>query len=191
VALEYVLRYPGSVSHLILADTAASAYWARENAPEVMAARGFSPESVELCRRWFNGEIEPREWLGVLRKIGPAYYHRGSVWTLVRDAVSGGWRTKMRPEALMFAGQHLMKDWSVVDRLGEITVPTLVIAGASDFVFPPEAQRQLVAGLPNARLSLIEGAGHDPWVEQPRAFFAAMDDFLSTLPQAQLHAPAG
>ena len=35
----------------------------------------------------------------------------------------------MRPEAMTFAGRHLLKGWTVVDRLGEITVPTLIVAG--------------------------------------------------------------
>ncbi len=29
-----------------------------------------------------------------------------------------------------------------MDRLGEITAPTLVMAGRDDFLFPPECQRE-------------------------------------------------
>jgi proline iminopeptidase len=179
VALEYALRYPDRLSHLVLVDTAATSRWSQEHAAGVLASRGWSPQSVDLCHRWFNGEIEPGEMFRDLMRLGPAYYHKPSPMALVRDVVGGSWRTKLRAEALIFAGRHLMKGWSVVERLPEITAPTLVVAGASDFIFPPEAQRELAAGIPNASLHLIERAGHDPWVERPDAFFPVLRRFLS------------
>ena len=91
----------------------------------------------------------------------------------------GGWRSKPRPEALIFAGRHLLPGWTVMDRLGEITVPTLVMAGRDDFVFPPECQRELAAGIPGARLRIVERAGHSPHLEQPAEVMEAVSDFLS------------
>ena len=180
VALEYALRYPDRVSRLVLVDTAAASWWSQEHAPGVLASRGWSPEIVALSRRWFNGEIAPQEMFSILMRLGPAYYHRPSTWLLLRALLEGGWRTKMRPEALIHAGQHLMKGWSVVGRLPQISAPTLVVAGASDFVFPPDAQVELATGIPDARLELIEGAGHEPWAERPDAFFPALRAFLTS-----------
>ena len=57
----------------------------------------------------------------------------------------------MLGEPLVFAGRDLLKDWTVMDRLGEITAPTLVMAGRDDFVFPPECQRELADGIAHAR----------------------------------------
>src|SRR5512136_1148522 len=37
VALEYALRYPDSLSHLILVDTGGSEWWPRHNAPRLLA----------------------------------------------------------------------------------------------------------------------------------------------------------
>jgi pimeloyl-ACP methyl ester carboxylesterase len=85
----------------------------------------------------------------------------------------------MRPEALIFAGRHLARSWTVMDRLGEITVPTLVLAGRDDFIFPPEHQAELAAGIPNARLQIIERAGHNPHSEQPTEVMQAVGDFIS------------
>ena len=179
VALEYALRYPDSLSHLVLLDTGGDSHWARENAPKVLAGRGYSPEKVELVRRWFNGEFEPEEMFRIFMRIGGAYQHHPSRWQLVQGAMSGAWRTKFRGEALIFAGRHLAKGWTVVDRLGEITVPTLVMAGRDDFVFPPECQLELAAGIPDARLRIIERAGHNPHVEQPAEVMQALTDFIS------------
>jgi len=180
VALEYALRYPDRLTHLVLVNTAATSSWSQDHAPKVLAARGWSADDVALARRWFNGEIEPREAFRTLMRLGPAYYHHPSWLALMRDVMHGSWRTKLRPEALIFAGQHLMKGWWIVHRLPGIEVPTLVVAGASDFVFPPEAQAQLADGIPNAQLELIEGAGHEPWAERPNEFFRALRRFLST-----------
>jgi proline iminopeptidase len=48
------------------------------------------------------------------------------------------------------AGRQLLKGWTVMDRLGEIKVPTLVLAGRDDFLFPPEHQAALAAGMPGS-----------------------------------------
>ena len=179
VALEYALRYPGSVSHLVLVDTGADSRWSQQNAAQVLAGRGYSREKTELVRRWFNGEFEPRQMSLILMRIGSAYYSRPSLSLVARDLIRGEWRSKMRPEAMIFGGRHLLKGWTVVDRLGEITAPTLIIAGRDDFIFPPEHQRELAAGIPGARLELIDQAGHNPHAEQPAAVMRAIRDFIS------------
>jgi pimeloyl-ACP methyl ester carboxylesterase len=85
----------------------------------------------------------------------------------------------MRPEAFIFASRQLLKGWTVMDRLSEITAPTLVMAGRDDFVFPPECQLELAAGIPGARLRIIERAGHNPHLEQPAEVMEAVKDFVS------------
>jgi proline iminopeptidase len=182
VALEYALRYPDRLSHLVLLDSGGDHRWSRDNAAEVVAKRGFSAKKVALVRRWFNGDIEPGEMMPILIRIGPAYSYRSGIpllWHTAVDAIKGGWRTKLRPEALIFAGRHLLDGWSVMDRLGEISVPTLVMGGREDFIFPPEHQAQLAAGIPNARLQIIERAGHNPHAEQPGEVMRAVRDFVS------------
>jgi len=179
VALEYALRYPGSLSHLVLVDTGGDSRWSRSNAAEVLARRGYSPEKVELVRRWFRGEFPPRQMPLILMRIGSAYYSRPSLSLVTRDLIRGEWRSKMRPEAMIFAGRHLLKDWTVMDRLGKITAPTLIVAGQDDFIFPPEHQRELAAAIPRACLQLIERAGHNPHAEQPAEVMRAIRDFIS------------
>jgi proline iminopeptidase len=178
VALEYALRYPGSLSHLLLLDTGGDSRWSQQNAADLLAKRGYSPKKVELVRRWFNGQFAPREMLPILMRIGSAYSYHPSLWLTARDLARGGWHSKMRPEALIFAGRYLLKGWTVMDRLGEITVPTLVMAGRGDFVFPPEHQLELATAIPHARLQIIERAGHNPHSEQPAEVMAAIRGFI-------------
>jgi hypothetical protein len=42
-------------------------------------------------------------------RIGSAYYSRPSLSLVTRGLIQGGWRSKMRPEALIFAGRHLQR----------------------------------------------------------------------------------
>jgi proline iminopeptidase len=177
VALEYALRYPDSLSHLVLLDTGGDGWWSQHNAPQILAGRGYSPEKVELARRWFNGECAPKEFLPTLMRLGGAYNPHTSFSSALREIFAER-RSKMRPEALTFAGCYLLKGWTVMDRLGEITAPTLVMAGRDDFVFPPEHQAQLAAGIPNAQLRIIERAGHNPHSEQPDEVMGAVRDFI-------------
>ena len=58
-------------------------------------------------------------------------------------------------------------------------MPTLVMAGRDDVVFPPEHQGQLAAGMPHARLHIVERAGHDPASERPAEVMTAITDFIS------------
>lgn len=179
VALEYALRYPERVSHLVLLDTGGDSRWARENAAQLLAHRGYSPAKVELVRRWFHGEFTPREYVPIFRRISGAYVH-GSGWRfLARELAEGGWRSRVRPEALIFAGRELLDGWSVMDRLGEITVPTLVMAGREDFVFPPECQQELADAIPGARLVIIDGAGHNPQDERTAEVVRVLRAFLA------------
>jgi proline iminopeptidase len=90
-----------------------------------------------------------------------------------------GWRARLRPRALIAAGRSLMDGWSVVDRLGQVGVPTLVVAGHDDVLFPPECQHQLANGIPGARLVLVDDAGHNPHDEKRSAVLRAVREFLS------------
>jgi proline iminopeptidase len=58
-------------------------------------------------------------------------------------------------------------------------VPTLVIAGRWDFLFPPEHQAILADRLPNARLELVECAGHNPHIERQAEVVQAIREFLA------------
>ena len=178
VALEYALRYPDRVSHLVLLDTGGDSRWPRLHAPRILAERGYEPAKVELARRFFSGEIAPREMFPALLRLGDAYYHHPSLLHTARDLLRGEWRTKLQPEALIFAGRHLLDGWSVMDRLGEITAPTLVMAGRDDFQFPPEHQEELAARIPNAKLRIIERAGHNAHTEQADEVLHAVRSFV-------------
>ncbi len=178
VALEYALRYPNRLSHLVLVDTGGDSRWAQENSSKVLAQRGFSPEIVHLARRFLNGQIDPKEMFPDLMKLGNAYTYQVS-FRLIVHLIYLGLMSKRRPEALIYGATHFLKGWSVMNRLNEIKVPTLIIAGREDFQFPPEHQEELASGIPNSRLVIIDQAGHNVQDEQPAKVQRVLRDFLS------------
>lgn len=179
VALEYALRYPDSLSHLILMDTGGDTWWPRENAPELLARRGFKPETVAIARRWCHGEIEPDQMIPFAQKLAGAYEPHLRLWQAPRELFMA-LRMKSRPEPFLFGFTELSRGWNVMDRLGEIKVPTLVLAGRDDWLFPPEHQAMLAAGIPGARLEIVERAGHNPQSEQTAAVMELVSNFLLT-----------
>lgn len=179
VALEYALRYPSSLSHLILMNTGGDQWWVNRNAPELLAKRGYSAATVQAARRFYNGQIEPGEFLSTFMKFSSAYNYRNSFLAVVKEILLGH-MPKTRPAALIFGYSQLLQGWSVMDRLGEIQAPTLVLAGRHDFLFPPEHQAILAERLPRAQLELIERAGHNPQMEQPAEVIGIIRRFLAS-----------
>jgi proline iminopeptidase len=180
VALEYALRYPQSLSQLVLMNTGGDQWWVNHNAMDILAQRGYDASTVEDARRLYNGQITRSEFLPIFLKINKAYSYKSSINLLTMlQAVVMGYMPKLEPDALIFAYGQMLQGWSVMDRLGEIKVPTLIVAGTYDFLFPPEHQQQLAAGIPNSRLVPIEHAGHNPDMEQPAETIKAIRDFLA------------
>ena len=180
VALEYALRYPQSLSHLILMNTGGDQWWVQHNVPEILDKRGFSTSAVQAARRFYNGQLTPDEFFPLFMKFMRAYYYHFSLLKLAQD-IASGFQSKMRPEALIFGYSQLLNGWTVMDRLSEIKVPALVMAGRYDFLFPPEHQAILADRLANAKLELIERAGHNPHSEQPAEVFKVFRNFMGSL----------
>ena len=72
-----------------------------------------------------------------------------------------------------------LHDPKLAGRLHRIACPVLLIWGAHDGLLPPETARAWRAALPEARLELVEHAGHRPQAEQPAAFAALVSEFLT------------
>ena len=82
--------------------------------------------------------------------------------------------------SLRAAGQGAMEP--LHGRLAEVTAPTLVVVGGDDPVRDRAAA--VAAGVPGARLAVIDGVAHAPHLEAPAAFCRLVLDFLR-----EYHAP--
>jgi 3-oxoadipate enol-lactonase len=65
-----------------------------------------------------------------------------------------------------------------VERLAELRVPTLVVAGSEDRFTPREHARQLAEAIPGSQLRWIPGTGHLSYLEDPERFAAAVLPFV-------------
>jgi 3-oxoadipate enol-lactonase len=76
------------------------------------------------------------------------------------------------------AAMRAIVGWSVTEHLGEINIPTLVVASDQDYT-PVAVKEAYVARMPRAELVVIEDARHAVPVEHPEAFNLALQAFLS------------
>lgn len=67
------------------------------------------------------------------------------------------------------------------DRLGALTMPTLLLWGEDDAAISVEVGRRLAGALPNARLETLPQCGHLPTLERPAEVAALVGDWLTDL----------
>jgi 3-oxoadipate enol-lactonase len=82
-------------------------------------------------------------------------------------------------EGRALATKAVTRRTSVLERISEITVPTLVIVGTEDIATMPDKSEHLVERIDGARLETIAGAGHMTPVEQPERISQLLSEFLA------------
>jgi pimeloyl-ACP methyl ester carboxylesterase len=87
--------------------------------------------------------------------------------------------TKLPATAAVEGMRVLIDRDTVVDRLGEIRVPTLVIHGELDAAILMERAEQMAAGIPGAELIRVPDAGHTTPLEAPDVVNQALAGFFS------------
>jgi pimeloyl-ACP methyl ester carboxylesterase len=103
----------------------------------------------------------PREWLAEQCRLARSPGYLEAHLTVLRALVDPG-------------GQREV----LVDRLPLLEIPTLVVWGARDRVFPESQAKDAAARLRRGSLAVIPDCGHLPHVECPDRFVAALDEFL-------------
>ena len=107
-----------------------------------------------------------------------------------QEKLPAGVRQKLREQRLAnraiglansLRGAGAGVDMSVLDRLGEIQAPVLVVAGALDSRYV-ELGQTMVSSIPNARMVVVPGSGHAVHLEQPEALTDSVVSFLHGLP---------
>jgi 3-oxoadipate enol-lactonase len=170
IAMETTIAQPDLVSRLVVVapglrgfemNDETKAGWAEE---EAALERGDVDEAVEInLRMWVDGpsrspeEVDPE----LRRQVGEMQRRAFDLW---REAGEEG------------EHQSLADDWG--ERLGEISVPTLVIVGELDRPEMLEIADRLEAEIPNARRETIPGTAHVPSMERPEEFDRLVLDFL-------------
>jgi pimeloyl-ACP methyl ester carboxylesterase len=163
VAMLAALTVPDRVRALIIVDSHAGSettykkfkYRAMNVGAKIFGIRPFLPAVQQLM----FGKTTTREQPDLVREWGERFasVHLPSIGTTL--------------------GALVRRD-SVIDRLGEIEVPALVVVGEEDRSLPPPCSEEIAAALPNAKLVRIPMAGHLSALEQPEPVTSAILDFL-------------
>jgi len=69
-------------------------------------------------------------------------------------------------------------DYDITKELPRITCPVLILHGREDPI-PVESSQVAAKAMPKARLEVLDGSGHVPYVEAGPALFAALERFLA------------
>lgn len=69
---------------------------------------------------------------------------------------------------------------TITARYREIDVPTLIVWGKEDRIVRIDQGKRLIEEMPDARLAVVEGCGHNPHEERPRDTLGAIMEFLET-----------
>jgi len=73
-----------------------------------------------------------------------------------------------------------IKDWSIIDRVDAVAVPTLLVSGRHDEA-TPETVRPYFDRIPDVRWEIFEESSHMPHVEETERFTEVVGGFLRTL----------
>ena len=166
IAQEFALAYPARLDRLVLVATS---FGGANMVPlPTEAVRALTPDPSlspeDKIRSAMPLAFSSPSW---------AQEHAGEFEQMV------AWRLE-QPQPPQAAMAQVMAGltFDVGARLGEITAPTLVIAGTEDHVMPPANAELLAAALPTATLDIIPGAGHLVQIEAADRFNQDVIAFL-------------
>ena len=162
VAFEILRQAPERVAKLALLDTSA-----RPDTPEQTANR---KDAIALVAQ------------GKLRQVVAANLPRLVHPQRVQDAALAG---SVQAQAQRIgADGYARQQTAIMNRpdsrpgLAAVQCPTLVLCGRQDVITPPAVHEEMAAGIPGARLVLIEDCGHLSAMEQPQAVTALLREWM-------------
>lgn len=169
VVTDFALSHPDKVLSLVLASPAVSGFEFSGEPPQTLVAlwtalgKGDLENAAELAAQiWADRPSRTPE------QVDPGF--RGRFKRIAREELKA---------TLLDAEQPQEFEPPALGRLGEITVPTLVILGDQDDPSIFEIGETLHTGIGGSEKVVIAGAAHMVNMEEPEAFNQAALDFLA------------
>jgi pimeloyl-ACP methyl ester carboxylesterase len=115
--------------------------------------------------------------------IEHSFARAGGVLSYAQRVRLNGTRRQIErtPQAVTLGDYEACDRFDVMERLCEIRLPALCVVGALDEMTPSSYSDYLRDRLPDARLVVVEGAGHMLPLEEPTAYNAALAEFAGSL----------
>ncbi|WP_428486148.1 alpha/beta fold hydrolase [Rhodopila sp.] len=176
VAMAHALRYPESISHLVLIVTAAHGGFI-DRARQIVRQRG-TAEQQRVCDMLWAGELDTVERLKHYYAVmGPLYARSYDP----KAAAAALRRGSHAPEPLnrAFGPGGFMYGYDLRPRLGEINVPTLILAGRHDWICAPEFSEEIHTHIPGSDLRIFENSSHSIRSDEPEAMIEAIAGFVA------------
>ncbi len=99
------------------------------------------------------------------------------------EKFEANWNTSIRNfQQLNIGFSTFLRTFDFTDELHKITCPTLVLAGAHDWICPPEHSRIIAEKVPRAHLKIFAHSSHQIGVDENEAYLAAIRGFLTYAP---------
>jgi proline-specific peptidase len=184
LAMEYALTQPGGLASLVVASSPASMpQWVAETG----RLRAALPADVQdtLARHEEAGTTDSQEYehaclVFYKRHVcrldeWPEYVQRSFDFIEQHGLV---YRTMNGPSEFHVTGT--LRDWDITDRLGEISVPALVVSGEHDEA-TPAINRTVSERIPGARSVVLPECSHMAHVEDPQGYVRLLDGFFSEI----------
>ena len=182
LAMEYALTQPAGLESMTIASSPASmVQWVQE----ANRLRQDLPPDVQetLLKYEATGSYDRQEYKEAVQifndrhvcRVTPNPEYVMRTWAAIERSPEV-YNTMNGPNEFHVIGT--LKSWSVIPRLGEITVPTLVTSGAYDEATPLIA-RTVHDGIPGSRWELFAESSHMPHVEEEARYMEVLENFLS------------
>jgi pimeloyl-ACP methyl ester carboxylesterase len=108
--------------------------------------------------------------------VSPAFFNeKPEAIAQIEDLIGG----ETRLPACYIRQNHACLEHDTLDRLAEITCPTLILAGGSDPICSLTSTRWMQDGFPNAESVIFDGSSHFFLIEQPERFMEVMGEWLA------------
>jgi pimeloyl-ACP methyl ester carboxylesterase len=185
LAIEYALRYPERVSHLILMNTAPASH--DDCALFERLRDAAAGDDVETLR---DLESRPGFAEGDDLETRAAYYRVYFRCTLrspeLLDRLIENLRVGWTKEAVLQAraiGDQLWREtyestsYNLLPSLTQLRIPALVLHGDYDFV-PVACATHIAEAIPEAHLVVLQDCGHFSYIERPDAVRMALGEFF-------------
>ena len=177
VAMAHAARYPASVAKLILVVTAAHAGFL-PRAQQLVRERG-TPEQQRVSERVWAGETtSPDQMTEFYAIMGPLYstrYDRAAA-----EAVRGRFIYSPEPQNRAFGPGGFLRTYDLRPELGRITAPTLIVAGAHDWICPPDFSEEIHRLIPGSELQVFEHSSHTIRSDEPERLNREIRAFVNT-----------
>ncbi|MFF5399328.1 alpha/beta fold hydrolase [Peribacillus butanolivorans] len=180
VAQRYAIRYPDSVSALLLIATSPSHIFG-EQAMRKIEEIG-TGDQKRMAKHLFEGTMEKHQMAEFSIVMEPLYFYssRGKVRTEAEKAAMRNKKSNFNLKAAN-EGATFLKTFDLVDQLQQISCPTLVAGGRYDWITPVEASILMAQKIPDSELVIFEKSRHYLFIDQNSEFILRISSFINKI----------